>query len=73
MCLFIWLVNLPLQSQWRLPRRKGLGLVLCDPNVCDFALAGVVPRLSVHEQAGGVFSDGWELELWRTTGRIEDT
>ena len=28
---------------------------------------------SVHEQAGGVFSDGWELELWRTTGRIEDT
>ena len=51
----------------------GLGLVLCDPNVCDLALAGVVPRLSVHEQAGGVFSDGWELELWRTTGRIEDT
>ena len=36
-------------------------------------MAGVVPRLSVHEQAGGVFSDGWELELWRTTGRIEDT
>jgi len=28
---------------------------------------------SVHEQAGGVFSDGWELELWRTTGRTEDT
>jgi len=28
---------------------------------------------SVHEQAGGVFSDGWELELWRTTGRIKDT
>ena len=34
----------------------------------------------VYEQAGGVFSDGWELELWscgvvelwRTTGRIED-
>jgi len=25
---------------------------------------------SVHEQAGGVFSDGWELELWRTSGRI---
>jgi len=25
---------------------------------------------SVHEQARGVFSDGWELELWRTTGRI---
>ena len=25
---------------------------------------------SVHEQAGGVFSNGWELELWRTTGRI---
>jgi len=23
---------------------------------------------SVHEQAGGVFSDGWELELWRTSG-----
>ena len=43
------------------------------PNVCDLALAGVVRRLSVHEQAGGVFSDGWELELWRTTGRIEDT
>ena len=51
----------------------GLVLVLCDPNVCDLALAGVVRRLSVHEQAGGVFSDGWELELWRTTGRIEDT
>ena len=46
----------------------GLGLVLCDPNVCDLALAGVVRRLSVHEQAGGVFSDGWELELWRTSG-----
>jgi len=28
---------------------------------------------SVHEQAGGVFSDGWKLELWRTTGMIEDT
>jgi len=28
---------------------------------------------SVHEQAGGVFSDGWELELWRTTGRIEES
>jgi len=27
---------------------------------------------SVHEQAGGVFN-GWELELWRTTRRIEDT
>jgi len=27
---------------------------------------------SVHKQAGGVFGDGWELELWRTTGRIED-
>jgi len=25
------------------------------------------------EQTGGVFSDGWELELWRTTGRIEDS
>jgi len=24
----------------------------------------------VHEKAGGVFCDGWELELWRTTGRI---
>jgi len=28
---------------------------------------------SGHEQAGSVFIDGWELELWRTTGRIEDT
>jgi len=28
---------------------------------------------SVLEQAGGVFSDGWKLELWRTTGMIEDT
>ena len=24
----------------------------------------------VHEQAGGVFSNEWELELWRTTVRI---
>jgi len=28
---------------------------------------------SVLEQAGGVFIDGWKLELWRTTGMIEDT
>ena len=28
---------------------------------------------SVLEQAGGVFGDGWKLELWRTTGMIEDT
>ena len=47
----------------QLDKPLGLGLVLCDPNVCDLALAGVVRRLSVHEQAGGVFSDGWELEL----------
>jgi len=25
----------------------------------------------VHEQAGGVFSYGWELELWRTAESIE--
>ena len=28
---------------------------------------------SVLEQVGGDFSDGWKLELWRTTGMIEDT
>ena len=28
---------------------------------------------SVHDEAGGVFSDGLELELWRTTGRIEES
>ena len=28
---------------------------------------------SVLEQAGGVFSDGWMSELWKTTGMVEDT
>ena len=37
------------------------------------ALCGEIERVHEQEQAGGVFSDRWELELWRTTGRIEES
>ena len=44
-----------------------------SPYISEEAMAALWKEIeSVHEQAGGVFN-GWELELWRTTRRIEDT
>ena len=42
-----------------------------SPYISEEAMAALWKEIeSVLEQAGGVFSDGWELELWRITGRI---
>jgi len=42
-----------------------------SPYISEEAMKALSREIeSVREQAGGVFSDGWELELWRTTGRI---
>ena len=48
--------------------------VIMSPYISEEAMKALWKEIeSVQEQAGGVFSDGWELELCRTTGRIEDT
>ena len=45
-----------------------------SPYLNEEAMKALLKEIeSMPEQAGGVFCDGWELELWRTTGRIEDT
>ena len=42
-----------------------------SPYISEEAMKALSRKIeSVREQAGGVFSDGWELELWRTSGRI---
>ena len=44
-----------------------------SPYLNEEAMKALLKEIeSMPEQAGGVFCDGWELELWRTTGRIED-
>jgi len=44
-----------------------------SPYINDSAIAALWKEIeTVHDQAGGVVSDEWELALWRTTGRIEE-